>query len=296
MPMFPPILPTVEEMSASLIEEWKRVSLKVLKYERETRGKMLAEANPSEEMRAWLAEGDKGSLALIEKQAEEIAQHIHCLWRDNSDKSAAELEDMAANLSHGSIHNTSGLIARLVLRDYLAYADYRTLAALIWWNWHGGKVGFQFLPDPVTTWIDDYREEAWGLLELFDSATEGDPSRILTGDDLEFYQSLPDRLTIWRGCAGVSAEVAGEGLCWTTRRDIAVWFACRGAYGERKPILVRARVHKSEIRLAKACEFEVVTVPRRCHAVRHSKWDVMDRPADMTWSPAHGDGQHMLHL
>jgi hypothetical protein len=53
--------------------------------------------------------------------------------------------------------------------------------------------------------------------------------------------------TIYRGVAGVDFKTACRGLSWTTSRDIACWFALRGSYGEREPIVVTAQVDASDI-------------------------------------------------
>jgi len=89
----------------------------------------------------------------------------------------------------------------------------------------------------------------------------GDPRRILVGEDRNFYDSLPDRFTVYRGCAGVSLEHARAGICWTTKRDIAEWFADRSADRNARPVLISARVRKADVLLTKAAECEVVAIP-----------------------------------
>jgi hypothetical protein len=123
------------------------------------------------------------------------------------------------------------------------------------------------LPDPKTTDPDVYDDEALDLMWLFDDATDCDPRRILTGNDLTFYDTLPQRFTIYRGCCGIPPERAAAGVCWTTRRDIAEWFALR-SISDREPVVVAARISKKRVRLAKAVEFEVVTIPASFRQVR----------------------------
>ena len=106
----------------------------------------------------------------------------------------------------------------------------------------------------------------------FHEGLQGDPLRILTGEDRDFYASLPERFTVYRGCAGISAELAGKGLCWTLKRDGAEWFALRNAsLSKGRPILVTARVKKRDIYFAKACEHEIVVHPYKPKqiAVKH---------------------------
>jgi hypothetical protein len=54
-----------------------------------------------------------------------------------------------------------------LVRANLWDADPLLVAATIWSNWHGGKVGFQFLPDPAQTDPWAYQDEVDELLELF---------------------------------------------------------------------------------------------------------------------------------
>lgn len=257
------------EASAKLIAAWKAVTLETIARQNAKWG---------------YPPPDENTIALIQGQADEAAKHLDSLWRDNSHKSASELQELAQHLSPiGTGLDDAGMLARLVMCHpvYAICADPRLLTALVWWNWGMGRVGFQFLSDPATLPLDDYRDEARGLVELFGNATEGDPSRILTGDDLAFYNSLPDRFTVWRGCSGISAEAAGAGLCWTTRREIAVWFAHRS---QNAPVLMRARIRKSEVLLASATEYEVVTAPKRLRTVPFLKGEPGAKPENMAWS------------
>jgi hypothetical protein len=89
-----------------------------------------------------------------------------------------------------------------------------------------GKVGFQFLPNPAVD-PENYEFEVEELEGIIDEGLQGDPLRVLTGDDRDFYLSLPESFTVYRGCLGISAELAGIGLCWTLTRDIAESFALR---------------------------------------------------------------------
>jgi hypothetical protein len=123
------------------------------------------------------------------------------------------------------------------------------------------------------------------LMWLFDDATDSYPRRILTDNDLAFYDTLPQRFTIYRGCSGIPPERAAVGVCWTTQRDIAEWFALRWSAPDREPVVVTARTSKKWVRLAKAAEFEVVTIPASFRQVRCRRSSLDDdwRPK-MGWS------------
>jgi hypothetical protein len=188
--------------------------------------------------------------------------------RDNSSETAEGLETLAAGLSPSGTH-AGGLLIGLI-RSTIWNADPLLLAAAIRYNWQGSKLHFQFLPDPAEVDLETYDAEAWSLLALFDDATQGNPGRILTGGDLDFFKALPERFTIYRGCAGISVAHAGSGVCWTTKRTLAEWFAARSArLLKADPILLTARVKKDDIRLARAEEFEVVTIPARFRILKY---------------------------
>ena len=121
------------------------------------------------------------------------------------------------------------------------------------------------MPYPSGINIEDYESKASDLMALLNQGTEGDPRRILTEKDKSFYDSLPSRFTVYRGCAGISTEFAAAGVCWTTRRKIAEWFAARGP-GD--PIVVTASVRKEIVQLVKATEFEVVCTPPKARAIK----------------------------
>lgn len=233
-------------------------------------------------------EGEANERELTDRMAREAEPFLHYLVEDNRSKSPEELEAIATKLSPGGAH-TGGLLARVIYHN-IVFAEPTLLAAMIYANWSGGKVGFQFLPDPAEVEPEEYFAETDQLIELFDGATDSNPRRILVGEDREFYDSLPDRFTVYRGCAGISAEIAGAGVCWTTRREIAEWFATRAFQNPEAPVLVTARVGKAEVRLARASEFEIVVPGRRA---RQLKCRRRKKPTIMHWAdscdprPAH---------
>jgi hypothetical protein len=244
----------------TLLNRWKQIYLAASKSRLEF---MLSHgAKYSRELQREMRRGDR---KIADDMARAAEPYLVAFAQDNSGKTAEELEQLAEELSPGGAH-TGGTLVHLIWAN-LWWADPLLVAAIIRWNWHGGKAGFQFLPDPAQMHIDDYEMEAWALLELFDRALDGDPRRILTGSDREFFESLPDRFTIYRGCSGITAEQAATGVCWTTRRDVAEWFASRFSDETRPPILITAKINKTEVRLAKASEFEVVAMPRSHRAL-----------------------------
>jgi hypothetical protein len=214
---------------------------------------------------------------LVDKQIAAVRPEMGAFLRDNKALTARQLEDLAAALSPGGKHN-GGLLGRLVA-ELCPDADAILLAAIKRHNWHGGKVGFQYLPDPRTTPFWEYDLEAEDLLDSIRCATRDNPRGLLTGDDLAFFESLPSSLFIYRGCSDVPAETAGAGVCWSTRRDIASWFA--GRFGNA-PILVRAKIRKDDIVLAKASEFEIVARPVQWISLNPGP---ASQPRIMAWHP-----------
>ncbi len=237
---------------------------------------------------AWLGDMDataarrrsRGSRTLVRRMAAAARPHLSAFARSNDHLTAEQLEEIAIQLSPGGAH-TGATLARIV-RQSVLFADPLLVAAVFRINWHGGKAGFQFLPDPAITDPDDYDEEAAELLDALDQGTGGDPRRILTGADLAFFDSLPDRYTIYRGARGLTPERAAAGVCWTTRREVAEWFARRGEGGDA--VVVTARCRRADVRLAKADECEVVTIPRRAREIQCRPHQKNWRPA-MTWAP-----------
>ena len=223
----------------------------------------------------------QGDRAVTRMMAAQARPHLAAFARSNAHLSAEQLEELAADLSPGGAH-TGALLGQLVERDVI-FADPLLVAAVFRYNWHGGKAGFQFLPDPAVTDPDDYDDAVWQLLNVFDLGTASDPRRILTGDDLAFFDSLPKRFMIYRGTHGLTSERASAGVCWTTRREVAEWFARRGAGAD--PQVVAAWCRKTDVRLAKADECEIVTIPACARPImcrsRSNSW----RP-EMTWAPA----------
>jgi hypothetical protein len=60
---------------------------------------------------------------------------------------------------------------------------------------------------------------------------------------------MPETVTVWRGTSALSRLEAARGLSWTLDRDRACWFAMRFAECKGSPLVLSARVPRSEILL-----------------------------------------------
>ena len=131
--------------------------------------------------------------------------------------------------------------------------------------------------------MDDYSEEADSLLDALTDSWMSDASYLLTnggeGRDLDFYNSLPRHMTVYRGGHGIPPERLAAGVCWTRSRDLAEWFAHRGS-GE--PVVISARIPKHSIATVFASEFEVVCRPYRFRTLKCKRWSESRKPK-MCW-------------
>lgn len=60
-------------------------------------------------------------------------------------------------------------------------------------------------------------------------------------DDRELYNSLPDAITIYRG----QTKDHPVGMSWTTKKEIAVWFARR--FYNKNGVVITAKVRKKDV-------------------------------------------------
>lgn len=202
---------------------------------------------------------------------------LEMLFEDNSQKTPDQLAEVAYALSPGGAH-VGGELTNLLLETAWFHApDPLLLGALIYSNWTGGKVGFQFQQDPCTTDPDEYAEKAEKISDALSDA--GPPTRFLMGDDLAFYNALPNVITIYRGFAGVSEDIGALGLCWTTNKQAARWFAWRASeYKKSDPLLLMARVGKRSVLMAHSMEDEVVAWPRSFRRVSFGNDPIQWKP------------------
>ncbi|MBP1180910.1 hypothetical protein [Methylobacterium sp. PvR107] len=213
--------------------------------------------------------------------AAQFIDPLNFLVQDNSDKSADELQRIASTLTPGSLHNNDFLyrIAMSVIDSPCS----KLRAAIIARTWGGGKFGFQHMPDPKTTNEDDYEFEGDMLLYNLGKVR---PEDVLVGKDRAFYDALPERFTVYRGGYGVPPNMIGLGVCWTTSRDVAEWFARRGVGRDDAPIILSARVRKSDVLLAFATEHEVALRPARWRQLRCRRQTNRNCRPQFDWQPA----------
>jgi len=67
-------------------------------------------------------------------------------------------------------------------------------------------------------------------------------------------------------------------VCWTTKREIADWFAGRWASAGSP------RVWKGQVRLAKASEYEIVTIPTRSRPIKWRRSSLSGNCPEMNWA------------
>lgn len=166
--------------------------------------------------------GWRSQTAGMARRAREYLPYVR---RDNHDLDADRLAEIASRLSPGGSDNGADLYRALTQCGMPI--DKHLRAALIYRNWHGGRAGFQFMPDPMATPLAVYLRQAEALVSTLIAGHGGNLRRLLINDDLKFYERLPDTFAVYRGVDGVSVRKAAAGPCWTLSRDLAEWFAHR---------------------------------------------------------------------
>ncbi len=194
-------------------------------------------------------------------------------------KSAQELYEIGSSLgAPGSVHNAGWLVD--FIWQCVPDIDEKMLAAAMRAHWHGGKIDFSFLPDSRITDPDEYNHAAQEIIELLRGDwTDWQPRDLLANTeydhDLDFYGSLRNRFTVYRGVPDIDAELAALGICWTTERDIAEWFALRGA---SDPTVLSARITKDQIATVFDRECEVVLQPHEWRLLKCRRTSLKPRP------------------
>ena len=72
-----------------------------------------------------------------------------------------------------------------------------------------------------------------------------DRKNLMEKDELKYYDSLPDEVTIYRGVAVGRAEA--KGLSWTCNHKTAEWFASRFNQGNKKGYIIKGKIRKEDI-------------------------------------------------
>lgn len=73
----------------------------------------------------------------------------------------------------------------------------------------------------VFTGVENIHKALW--LEMMESPRPGKNKWLMTKEDRAFLASLPEEVTVYRGCSVNNVN----NLCWTTDLDLARWFANR---------------------------------------------------------------------
>ena len=94
-------------------------------------------------------------------------------------------------------------------------------------------------------WWDDAEgnlASGWSSRTLRTALRSGPARDYMSPEDSEWFASLPERVTIYRG------QTAGRraGISWTTERERAEWFARRYPF-RGEPVLLSGRVKRSDI-------------------------------------------------
>ena len=84
---------------------------------------------------------------------------------------------------------------------------------------------------------------------------------LMTPEEMEVYDSLPDTLTVYRG---VSPGRVENGLSWTANKEKALWFAKRFRSRGRNGVLLSGTVRKKDVLayLNRRSEDELVIYPK----------------------------------
>lgn len=75
-----------------------------------------------------------------------------------------------------------------------------------------------------------------------------DKEYLMTKEDVDVLNNLPDRIQIYRGVSNVSNEKISKGLSWTLNLETAKWFANRwNRTGDTKGYIQTSTVNKQDI-------------------------------------------------
>ena len=93
----------------------------------------------------------------------------------------------------------------------------------------------------------------------------GPVAEMMSLEERSAYDSLPDRLTLYRGCGHINKL----GASWSLDRTVAARFPYLNRYRQKRPILVTAEVSKAKVLAVKLdrAEVEVITFAARRKSV-----------------------------
>lgn len=91
--------------------------------------------------------------------------------------------------------------------------------------------------------------------DLFDSNRTCKAEWIMTKRELRELDRLPEMVTIYRGCSEEESGDEEYGISWTTKREVAEWFANR-----IDGVVVEMVIHKDSIKayMLSRSEYEVI--------------------------------------
>lgn len=178
-----------------------------------------------------------GETAVVEISPDEIEQ-LRANWKMKAERafdSVATPEAADAYLRTFT-DSFSCMGAIVALRDVLGGTDWLRVLGRYWSRCDN---------------IREYRDDLQLILGT------GQVPEMMTTEELEFYQSLPSIVTIYRGC---SFQLR-DGASWSVDRNVANSFPFLNRYRVADPVLITATVRKNNIVAIKLDrdEVEVIT-------------------------------------
>ncbi len=119
--------------------------------------------------------------------------------------------------------------------------------------------------DNIAQWSDALADTPFA--ELADAPDDW-RHHMMTPDELEAFEALPQLVTVWRGCYAHNKR----GLSWSLDRDVAQRFPLLHRYRhDGQPLLIRAEVAREQILALKLDrqEAEVIAIRPKVRAIGH---------------------------
>lgn len=97
--------------------------------------------------------------------------------------------------------------------------------------------------------------EYWSIIEfpsrdsvnketILEWMSAADKDKLMNNDDLKVYNSLPEVLTVYRGCENIDGL---NGMSWTLSEDIAQFFANRYFKRSQNGTIYQAKINKTDV-------------------------------------------------